>query len=205
MTQKAPVPQRIVLIAALVSEGVMLLLTLLWSHFRGVGIELSFSSSALLGGLKATGPLLVFNFGVFVILINRSRYSIYREFFNEIIVPLCGNLNFVTIAFVALAAGIGEEFMFRALINTELSGLLGTIPGVIIGSFLFAYVHFIGIAIRFWPIVLFYFLFGLYFSYLYLMDENILIVVIAHAGYNFVAMNYVRYVAYPRVCANGQN
>lgn len=193
------IPHKLVLKMALIGEGALVLVSLGWAWLRGFTIPCQFSADLAWAGIMATGPLLAFNFGVFAVLANRHRrYNVYHEFKQQVIIPLCTNLTVFSAFVIALSSGIGEELFFRGILNLELSKLLTPLVGIALASFLFSYVHFIGAFKRFWQLIIFYFLFGLYFSYVVIRHGDIMPAIIAHALYNFIAMIYIRYYEVPR-------
>lgn len=192
---KIAVPQKDVLQAALISETILFVIALTWAYFRNIDLHLLPSHAQFVTGLYASGPIIAFNFALFVILIRRKKYVVYQKFFEEVVAPLCANLNIVSALLVSLAAGIGEEVLFRGILNPELASLLGETVGIALGAFVFAWIHFIGNVRAYWQVFLFYYLFSLYFSYLVLDTANLPVAITCHATYDFAAILYVRYLS----------
>ena len=181
------------LILAIVSELALLALGVLLIWLFALQIPNEYSFEMILRGIWATGPIFAFNLGVFFVLANPQRGKKYREFLEDIIIPLCRNFNFISALIVSLAAGFCEEIFFRGVLNTLLAGWFGNLIGFGIGSFIFAYVHFLGRAVYYWQLVLFYFLFGFYFSVLVWKYQSLYPAIVAHAFYNYLIILLVRY------------
>jgi len=86
---------------------------------------------------------------------------------------------------LALAAGVGEELLFRGVIQAALGDWLGTLPGLVLASILFGLAHCISLA---------YFLIaclmGLFMGALYLWSGNLLLPILVHALYDWLAFLY---------------
>ena len=199
MDEQHDIKRLFVVKVAIASEAFLLVLALVWARLREIPIAPVVSGEMIAIGLLATIPLLAFNFIIFAgLAASDEPDNIYRRFKVEIIRPLCANLDVPSAMIVGITSGIGEEFFFRAVLNHELAGWFTPVIGLTLGSFVFAYVHFIGMAHEFRKILMYYFAFGLYFSILVYHFQNVTPAVIAHALYNFFAILYVRYYDIPR-------
>jgi uncharacterized protein len=109
---------------------------------------------------------------------------------DESIVPLFRNCSIVEIAIIAALAGIGEEVLFRGVVQAAVAegigGQKGIWLGLLISAFLFGMMH---------PITPAYALLagliGLYLGWLWLASGNLLPPIIAHGLYDFVAILYL--------------
>lgn len=191
MASASAVPRRSVLAVALISEGALALLALLWAFFAGVRLPLHIDARLVLIGACAAAPLAILNFLTF--FAGARRRTIFRRFVEEVVVPVCAGLTVTDAALVALAAGIGEELFFRGVMNPVLCAFLGAPAGVLLASALFAYAHFIGRAREYRLLIVFYTVFGVYFSCLVLLWSDLTPAIVCHALYNFLAILYVRY------------
>lgn len=108
-----------------------------------------------------------------------ALHQIYR-FFRHYTWPKLGLL--------AIAAGLGEEFLFRAAIQGGLSQYLNPWIALVLASLLFGLVHYLSLA---------YFLFATGFGLLlglgYLLTDSILLVATWHAVYDALALCLLRY------------
>ncbi|MBB3032946.1 CPBP family intramembrane glutamic endopeptidase [Alteriqipengyuania lutimaris] len=91
------------------------------------------------------------------------------------------------IVMVSLGAGIGEEALFRAGVQTLASDYVGVPLAIGIASALFAIVH-----LAKSPIAMIIFAIGVLFGYLYWISGSLLTVMIAHALYDVFALWYVQ-------------
>jgi membrane protease YdiL (CAAX protease family) len=109
-----------------------------------------------------------------------------RRFFDEIVRPLMASCTVAELAGLSLAAGVGEEALFRCVLQPTFSTWLGTGIGLALASVLFGCLH---------PFSLTYFLiatlFGVYLGGLWLATDNLLVVAIAHAFYDFLVLIYL--------------
>jgi uncharacterized protein len=109
---------------------------------------------------------------------------------NETIVPLFRGCRLVELAIIAALAGVGEEILFRGVIQAavmqRIGGPAGVWPGLAVAAVLFGLLH---------PITPTYAilagLIGLYFGWLWLASDNLLAPIAAHAVYDFVALVYL--------------
>jgi membrane protease YdiL (CAAX protease family) len=140
-------------------------------------------------GLVATGPLLV-------ALFLCDRYPIgplrrVSQMTAEIVERMFGGATAGQLALVALAAGVGEELLFRGLVQSGLSGLLADSPGgpviaIGVASLLFGLCHWLNPTYAILAMLA-----GAYFGLILLLTGNILAPITAHAAYDFLALVYL--------------
>ncbi len=139
-------------------------------------------------GVAATLPMLV-GLWVLVRLPWRPFVELLRVV-NELIVPLFGQSSIVELAVVALLAGLGEEMLFRGVIQRALivwiSGPSGVWIGLGVTSVLFGLCHAITKTYLAVAGVM-----GLYLGWLLLASGNLLVPVTAHTLYDFLALVYL--------------
>jgi membrane protease YdiL (CAAX protease family) len=109
-----------------------------------------------------------------------------KEFCEEEIVPLFGESNWSELALVSLSAGVGEEMLFRGVIQATLTSWLGVGVGLTLSSILFGVMHPIS-----WLYIIIAALLGIYLGGLWLYNGNLLTVMVTHALYDFVALGYL--------------
>jgi membrane protease YdiL (CAAX protease family) len=106
-----------------------------------------------------------------------------KEYFNHELAPALSGCEWPDLAVLSVAAGVGEEMLFRGVIQGALSRLLGPAAGVVAASVLFGLLH---------PVSLSYIavaaLLGAYLGVVWLVSGNLLTVMVAHAVYDFVAL-----------------
>jgi uncharacterized protein len=109
---------------------------------------------------------------------------------DEMLVPLFRDCRLAELAIIATLAGIGEEMLFRGVIQAaaaqEIGGQRGVWLGLLLASVLFGLLH---------PITPTYAvlagLVGLYLGGLWLASGNLLTPVVAHGAYDFLALAYL--------------
>jgi uncharacterized protein len=109
---------------------------------------------------------------------------------NETIVPLFRGCRLVELAVIAALAGVGEELLFRGVIQAavmqKIGGLGGVWLGLLVAAVLFGLLH---------PITPTYAilagLIGLYLGWLWLACDNLLVPITAHGVYDFLALVYL--------------
>jgi membrane protease YdiL (CAAX protease family) len=112
----------------------------------------------------------------------------------EHLLPLFRTLGLLEIAVICLLAGLGEEMLFRGVVQAGLAdlatGWLGRTPalwlGLLLAGALFGLAH----AITLTYLVLAA-LIGVYLGGLWLLSGNLLAPIAAHAGYDFLALVYL--------------
>jgi membrane protease YdiL (CAAX protease family) len=100
------------------------------------------------------------------------------------------NSNLAGMAILSLVAGLGEELLFRGLVQTAIADMIGEPTGLWIGlvvaSVLFGLAHFLTVGY-----VLMAALMGGYLGWLWIASDNLFIPIAAHAVYDFLALVYV--------------
>jgi uncharacterized protein len=136
-------------------------------------------------GIGATLPMLAMFW-----LCLQCPWGTFKEInriLDELIVPLFRTCGLVQLAIIAAMAGIGEEMLFRGVVQTavaqEIGGQRGAWLGLLISAMLFGLMH---------PITPGYSvmagLIGLYLGWVWLASGNLLAPVMAHGLYDFVAI-----------------
>jgi len=143
---------------------------------------------ACLWGAAAAVPMIVG-----LVLINRYPIGPLRELrhvVDRLIVPLFREATLAELALISLVAGIGEEALFRGLIQHALEVKIGPPYGLWIGlavaSLLFGLAH----AITRMYVVLAA-LIGIYLGWLFVATDSLIAPAAAHALYDFIALAYL--------------
>jgi membrane protease YdiL (CAAX protease family) len=106
-----------------------------------------------------------------------------KQFSEEVVRPLFGPCSIFDLALIALLAGFGEELFFRGFCQELLSNWLTPWGGVAVASILFGLMHPITPAYVVLATVL-----GIYLGVVQLTSENLLVVIVAHALYDWLAL-----------------
>ncbi len=179
MASRSPLAGALVLQVAVVA----LALTLAWLFGLSPWQRLHWSPEVLTWSVLATLPL-----AVLLLLFPLAGWKWTREISSmveQIVLPLFERAPVGSVALVAALAGIGEELLFRGVFQDGLSLLFGPAIGLILASLLFGLAHAVTPA---------YFLIatlmGAYLGWLYLHGENLLVPIIVHALYDWIAIHF---------------
>lgn len=175
----APVPFPLIVIL----EGTLAPLALALGALLGQHplSQFSWTSEAMVLGALATLPMLAL-LGVTV----RWPYGPLRrikEFFDSELRPALAGARWHDLALLSIAAGLGEEMLFRGVIQGAAVDWFGPVGGVLAASALFGLLHPVSPAY-----VLLAALLGAFLGTILVFDGNLLTVVIAHALYDFIAL-----------------
>ena len=144
------------------------------SHFK-VGVTPVFL------GLVATVPMIL---GLVWIL--RTNWGPARQLVSLVtdqLGRLLAGRSRLELALLALLAGLAEEVLFRGVIQVGLTRAISPPWALLATSVLFGLAHFASVAYAVLAAVI-----GVYLGALFLLQNNLLIPVMAHALYDFVAL-----------------
>lgn len=143
--------------------------------------QFAWDGQAVIAGAMAALPML----GVLAVVLRRpvGPFARIKAFFDRELMPALTGCEWPDLAVLSVAAGVGEEMLFRGVVQGALSRLLGPAPAVVLASALFGLLH---------PISLGYIvlagLLGAYLGLVWIVTGNLLAVMVAHALYDFVAL-----------------
>lgn len=181
-----PPGRDVILIFAVFFEGGLAPFSLFLGWILGYPPLASFAwewRDALLGA--AAGVPLAFAFWALMRL-PLGPLQRFQKFCDEEVTPLFAKSYWSEIGLVALSAGVGEEMLFRGVLQTAFCAWLGTRWGIAITSIVFGLLH---------PISITYVLYagciGFYLGAIFHFNENLLTVMVTHAVYDFAALGYL--------------
>lgn len=188
MESTAPTSRGFALAAAIFEGGLAVLAVAIgWGLGTTPLATLRFDPHAVVWGLVSTLPLLVL-FWVCVKLPFRPFKRITR-FLNRTVVPLFAESPVVDLAMVAVLAGLGEEMLFRGIIQfavtLEVGDPHGVWAGLLVSAALFGLLHAITPTYAAMAGLI-----GIYFGWIWLVSGNLLTPIIAHSVYDFLALLY---------------
>ena len=182
---------KIVIIGIVVEASLVLVAVILgwfWQEpvWQDLGGETAGETlQAVVIGLSATCPMLIV-----LVLSRRLPYGPLRrlsEVVDERILPLFANASLAGLFLLSVAAGLGEELLFRAVFQDVLAnwfgGWWGACWALLLASLLFGLCHWITPAYG-----LFATLVGCYLGLLYWVSGDLLTAVVAHAVYDWLAL-----------------
>jgi membrane protease YdiL (CAAX protease family) len=178
-------------IGILVEGGLALLALLLgWLFDDPAAATLSWNLQGLWLGLAAAVPMLI---GFFACV----RWPLgplarIKQFSDEVIRPLFGPCSLGELTAIAVAAGFGEELLFRGFLQELISGWLDPATGLIAASVVFGLLHAITPTYAVLAALL-----GAYLGGCWLATGNLLVPIVAHAVYDLVALIYLARRAAP--------
>lgn len=198
MNERLAQPTMITAIA-LVTEGALVALALIianwwgfspWGNLRWTYDALPANLSAIAAGVLATVPMVV---GLLVLDRWPGIFWPMKQSFEREIVPLFRNTTVGEFAIIALAAGFGEEIFFRGLLQagiaqelTDLNIAYPTFVSILAASVVFGVCHWVNR-----EYALLATLIGVYLGWLFVLTDNLLAPIVAHALYDFVALWYL--------------
>lgn len=171
--------------AVLVEGGLVVAAQLLgWLLDRPPLERFAFDATDVLLGVAATLPLVL----LFLALV---RWPVgpmvrIRQFSLEVVCPLFAPCTVYDLAAVALLAGVGEEMLFRGVIQGALTRGGGPWVGLAIASALFGLLHAVTPAYAILAALM-----GAYLGWLWQVTNNLLTPIIVHALYDFAVLLYL--------------
>ena len=118
-----------------------------------------------------------------------SRWSACRaitHMVRRVLVPYFSQCTWLDLALVSIAAGIGEEVLFRGLIQAAVTSWTWPWLGLIVASLIFGLAHCITPGY-----VVFATAFGVYVGALWIWSGNLLLPIVAHSMYDLLALVYL--------------
>jgi membrane protease YdiL (CAAX protease family) len=168
---------------AIIFEGGLLLLAgaIGWLIGRPVATQFAWNSSQAVGGLMATIPLLL---GVWLCFqSNWPPLARFRRLVDTLIVPIFISCTWFDLAIISLAAGTGEEALFRGIIQTSLANHMNATAAICLTSILFGLAH--AISVEYFILAT---LVGIYLGSLWHASGNLLAPMTTHGLYDFVML-----------------
>ncbi|MCH8043779.1 MAG: CPBP family intramembrane metalloprotease [Planctomycetes bacterium] len=139
--------------------------------------------AALWGAAAAVPPLAALQVGRRLPLAPLQRLFEVSE---RLVQQMFAGYGLLSLALVSAAAGIGEEMLFRGLIQPVIGEKFGIVGGVSAAAVAFGLAH---------PITRTYALvaagIGLYLGWLMVWQDNLLAPIVTHAVYDFVALMWL--------------
>jgi membrane protease YdiL (CAAX protease family) len=133
-------------------------------------------------GLAAAGALALVNHTLLVRAPANWLTSGVRAIYDDLLVPLFGRLSAFGIVLIGIAAGVGEEWLFR--------GVLQPVLGLVPASVLFGLAHVGGprmLPFGVWATVM-----GLAMGILAIATGGLIAPAVAHGVYDMLALAYIR-------------
>ncbi len=198
MNEKLSPPPYFPLQAALFEAGLAVVAIVLGSIFdQSPCRTVQWTGTGLVLGVLAVLPLMGMLFS-WRQLSWRPAQSVWRVL-EEVVVPLFRKCNWIEIALISILAGIGEELLFRGLLQTgvaEWSGdflphtpagaMAGDWLAVVLVAIIFGALHAVNTAYAVLAAII-----GIYLGSLFWATGNLAVPMVAHALYDFLALVYI--------------
>lgn len=156
-----------------------------WIGMRWTGETLSDQLSAMAIGIAAAFPMLTLIHIAYRWPLGPLRSL--REITRHQLLPLFERLSIAEKAAISIAAGLGEELLFRGLLQSSLAtwigGQNGWWIGLVVASLAFGVCHWLN---RTYAVLAA--LMGAYFGLLLVWTGNLWTPILAHAAYDFMAL-----------------
>lgn len=183
----SPSGRRRLLLYALFFEAGLGLLAVLLDRILGANLlaSLGFSATSIAVGVIATVPVTP----LLLLLMHGKNASIrrIRKLLERLLLPIAPGLSLPWILALSVAAGVGEELLFRGFLQGGVATLLGPGPALIIVSLVFGMLHAVTPAYAVYATLL-----GLYLGGLYQLTGSLLVPVVVHALYDAVGLHSLR-------------
>jgi membrane protease YdiL (CAAX protease family) len=175
--------QTVVLLAVLIEGGLLVGASILgWLIDQPPLRFFAWTLQGFLWGLGATLPLLAFFF--FFLRWPIGPLKRIQRFSEEVIRPLLSPCSLIDLLGISSLAGLGEELLFRGVLQEAFMGWFNPWVGVAVASLLFGLLHAITVTYALLAALM-----GAYLGCVWLYaDHNLLVIVIAHALYDFVVL-----------------
>ncbi len=179
-----PDPRTTVLVLTVVVEGGLMLLAWVAGWLLGPLPLATFFWEGLAAawGAAATLPMLALFFACLRWPVGPLRRL--AQLTDEVVRPLLGPCTLLDLAGISLLAGLGEEMLFRGVLQAVVGEWTGSAwVALAVASVVFGAAHAVSLTYAVLAAAM-----GAYLGWLWLATENLLSVVVAHALYDFVAL-----------------
>lgn len=109
-----------------------------------------------------------------------------KRFCEKEVVALFAKSTWSELALVALSGGVGEEMLFRGVLQASFTQWWGPRSGIVLASLLFGFLQPIS-----WRYVFMLTLIGLYFGAVWSYSGNLLTAIVTHTLFYFAALGYL--------------
>ena len=180
---------RRLLLLAFITEGLLFAVAVGWIRLRGLSVELGALLPGLIAGVAVASLLAWANSLLLKVAPPVEPVEAIRRLYRERLQPLFGKATLFEIIGISIAAAVGEELLFRGVLQSEL--------GIGMASILFGLAHIGGrnsVVFGVWVMVM-----GGVLGILVPLTGGVLAAVVAHGVYDVLAMSYMRWVKPDRV------
>ena len=174
------------LVFACLFEGLLIPLALGLGWLLGLSpwADIGLSAEAVLISVAATVPLIAA-----LGLVAAWRPEWFQQLdalVRQLVETLFRGRGLGPVVIVSALAGLGEELLFRGVLQAALVAWIGAWPGVLLGAIVFGLVHYLSRAYFVMATCM-----GLYLGLLYQFSGNLLLPILVHAFYDGAAIVYL--------------
>jgi membrane protease YdiL (CAAX protease family) len=184
-----PIPPGRVVLVAVLFEGGLALAALLLGWLTGYDplLDLRWTWPAAGWGAAATLPPLVLM--IWCTHTSWAPCQALTRLVRELILPHFAQTTWLDLLMISIAAGVGEELLFRGFLQAALADWLHPWVGLALASLTFGLAHSITRTYALLATLL-----GAYLGGLWLACDNLLAPLVTHALYDFLALLYLVYL-----------
>jgi membrane protease YdiL (CAAX protease family) len=158
-----------------------------------LGPGVNFSREAVTKGTLATLPLGFLACALDLVEVRFPAIQDVTKASQRFVLNLLGTTwkpvtSLVVATLLGLAAGFGEEMLFRGILQTELSSQQGNAVGIIVSSIIFGALHAVTPLYAFLATLA-----SVYFGWLYVSSDNVAVPIVCHAIYDMIALLYAHF------------
>jgi membrane protease YdiL (CAAX protease family) len=160
-------------------------LTIAWGAEISLHGRLLITSPALVRGLVVCVPMVVF-----LIAMSASRWPPLvrlRQQVEMLVGELFSHSSWLELALICLAAGLGEELLFRGALQPWVARHTDPNVAIAVVGLLFGLAH--SLSITYFVVAT---LIGCYFGWLMQAYDDLIAPIVAHALYDFIAILFIR-------------
>ncbi len=178
--------RRSLLLIAVAFEGGLILLAwglgavLATPPFGGLRLTWQAAGYGVLAGLPLLAGLAV---------VSRSRWpplARLRQTVDDVVTHLFAGCTLFDLALISALAGIGEEALFRGVMQPALTPAVGLWPAVALTGIVFGLAHYLSFTYAAYATVV-----GVYLGVLMAAFDTLLVPIVTHAAYDFAALVYL--------------
>jgi len=187
MSEVSQARQAVVWLAVLVEGGLILVAWFLgWLLGEAPVRHIRWNWTDALLAVALTLPLLV----LFVVLMRWPLGPLARvkRFSEEVLCPVLAPCTRTDLLGISVLAGLGEELLFRGVMQAAFTHWMGAGWGLALASVLFGAMHAVSFTYAVLASVM-----GAYLGWLWLLTDNLLVPIVVHALYDFVVLMYLLY------------
>ena len=167
---------------ALAGEGALVVIALVWQRLRDIPMAMGGLWEGVLIGTGAAVVLALFNWYVLCRAPGVRPVTAIRRLYRESLRPLFGGVGAADAVVISVAAGIGEELLFRGVLQPEV--------GLVLASVIFGVLHMGGtgtLVFGCWVAVM-----GAVMGGVAVWTGGLLAPIVCHALYDAAALTYIR-------------